>query len=41
MERLLRYSLEHERVIRLMLLTLRILFTKESTQGIQEEPKCL
>ena len=27
--------------IRLMLLTLRILFTKESTQGIQEEPKCL
>jgi exopolysaccharide biosynthesis polyprenyl glycosylphosphotransferase len=26
--------------IRLILLTLRILFTKESTQGVKEEPKC-
>jgi exopolysaccharide biosynthesis polyprenyl glycosylphosphotransferase len=26
--------------IRLMLLTLRILFTRESTQGVKEEPKC-
>ena len=26
--------------IRLILLTLRILFTRESTEGVKEEPKC-